>query len=206
MGCTTAARFDAAVVPDLVSGADWASLRGAVRPGAHVAVLRASARSMLEARRRGFKIRDTLVLFEGGSASLAVLLRSPCDDSVPVRVLAAGVGALNIDACRTPGDVGRPGGLIRVNRRFDAKPEAGGRQYRQPPAPSPLGRWPTNVLLVHSPGCGIECVPGCAVPVVSGVLQTSGLFPALFPREELPASWLEKLICPPGAPILLSRS
>lgn len=186
--------------------ADWTALRGLVCPGAHVVVLGASTPSMLGARRGGFKIRDSFVIFEGGTVTVAMLLRAPCDDSVPNCVLTAGVGALNIDACRTPGDVGRPGGLIRVNRRFDARPEHKGRVYKQPPPPSPLGRWPTNVLLVHSQGCLAEsCVPGCAVSVVSSSLQTAGLFPALFPREALPLDWLENLICPEGSPILLSR-
>jgi hypothetical protein len=72
-------------------------------------------------------------------------------NSAVANVLEHGTGALNVNACRVdPGDG------------------------------NDVGRWPSNVVLSHSPACTTNCVPGCPVGELdrqSGTL-TSGANPS----------------------------
>jgi site-specific DNA-methyltransferase (adenine-specific) len=68
-----------------------------------------------------------------------LIARKPLGGTVAATVLAHGTGAINVDACRV--------GMSE---------------------PAQGGRWPTNVVLAHHPGCGPDeapgpCVPGCQV-------------------------------------------
>jgi site-specific DNA-methyltransferase (adenine-specific) len=91
-----------------------------------------------------------------------VLARKPLVGTAVDTLLAHGVGALNIDAARigTSKDVPASPSQhddVRTHGKYGAEDgTAGGFD----PA---LGRWPANVALSHSPGCGIECEPDCAV-------------------------------------------
>ena len=107
------------------------------------------------------------------SVEPAVLARKPLCWTVAANVLEHGTGALNIDGCRVPttqGDRdlmvsrshphgtkgGNNGGAVLM--RFD-KPEGFN--------PSALGRWPSNLLLVHSPACTPDrCADGCPVRAI----------------------------------------
>lgn len=91
-------------------------------------------------------------------------------------VLKWGVGAFNIDACRVSRDVPDrwiscfepTGETIRVAETAGYLGEAGFR-IRAMGADEiqercgDKGRWPSNVVLSHNPGCGTECTEGCAV-------------------------------------------
>lgn len=75
-----------------------------------------------------------------------VMARKPLTGTVAANVLAHGVGAINIDACRieaSPGDYAHPGNTGITDKRSVYGAFANGNQ--QPP--SPLGRWPANVML-----------------------------------------------------------
>lgn len=104
-----------------------------------------------------------------------IVARKPLSGTVAANVLAHGTGALNIDACR----VAHGDDLSRYERSATSGFKQGGVYGDGDPvlAPaSPAGRWPTNVVLSHAPGCGDGCVDGCPVAELdaqSGV-TTSG--------------------------------
>lgn len=106
------------------------------------------------------------------------------EQNVAAQVLATGTGALNIDDCR----IGTRGGT----RQVVAKDAPTGREvtgYGTSIGSAPGGnveiggRWPANVVLVHSPDCKgsgptnteVLCLPGCPVAELneqSGTLTT----------------------------------
>ena len=91
------------------------------------------------------------------------LVRKPFTGTVIANLAEHGVGALNIDACRIGGGVPRP-----TNRPVDG-PDRNAIYGRglggSEPTTTTKGRWPTNALFTHSPGCDPEgaCVDGCPV-------------------------------------------
>ncbi len=105
-----------------------------------------------------------------------VVARKPLAGTVAGNVLAHGTGALNIDGCRVVAGQDYRDKCASVvgiasNRNGDAYGEWTGE--RQDSA-SPLGRWPSNVVLSHAPlldvdgtvtgdACADGCVPGCPV-------------------------------------------
>lgn len=112
----------------------------------------------LAARQAGFQVRDTLlVLLPGRRVLTAFLCRRPLEGTVAENVLKYGTGGLWIDGCRVacePGD--------RTDRLGGNTPKWGTNTYakdayslaaRAASPANPSGRWPTNLLLVHGPGC-----------------------------------------------------
>lgn len=108
-----------------------------------------------------------------------VCARKPLAGTVAANVLEYGTGGLNVDACRV--------GMSDSDREFilkTARPNSAGQPHigdvmNRPSAPTvnvhSAGRWPTNVVLTHSPDCGEECVDGCPVAELdrqSGVLAS----------------------------------
>jgi len=109
------------------------------------------------------------------------LCRKPVEGTIAANVLKHGTGGLNIDACR----ISALESLVRpaIERNDNTTFEKGlgiGSQHE------PIGRWPANLLLSHSPSCVHldtaddtdlwACVPGCpirALDAQSGTL-TSG--------------------------------
>lgn len=105
-----------------------------------------------------------------------ILARRPTGaTSIVANVLEHGVGALNINGCRTPADRKyheRPHSLIPPQRKIgDVYGDWTG--VRRLPAHE-AGRWPTNVVLTHPPlldpqgqpiadACADGCVPDCPV-------------------------------------------
>lgn len=102
-----------------------------------------------------------------------VVGRKPLAGTVAQNVLAHGTGALNIDGCRVAGQVPE---TTRGRNQFGVinddgwEPSQSGERIEGNPA----GRWPSNVVLSHSPlldehgeiigdACADGCVPGCAV-------------------------------------------
>lgn len=91
-----------------------------------------------------------------------VLVRKPLDGLLAHNVLTYGTGALNIDGCRTKFNSDADRDEAKTKNQH-SQFGSGARQPRgilgdmsQAPRSdydSELGRWPTNVLLGHSPGC-----------------------------------------------------
>lgn len=85
-----------------------------------------------------------------------ILIRRPLEGTVIRNLLRHGTGALNIDASRIFTDWDEPDRPDSWKRSgHSAKPEA--EKIAAPPGTGinchPLGRWPSNLLLSHSPGC-----------------------------------------------------
>ena len=109
----------------------------------------------VEAEDAGFEVRDCLLSL-GASWHRIWLFRKPCTEAtVATQVLATGTGAMWIDGCRVRfrGEGDRLSALpcsmpkanwqgpFKTRDRTSENPEDKG------------GRWPTNLLLVHLPGC-----------------------------------------------------
>jgi DNA modification methylase len=83
-----------------------------------------------------------------------VVARKPLTGTVAANVLEHGTGALNIDACRIGGEVRTFGGQERERQTSQSIGAFSGERAEVTVA----GRWPTNVLLTHSPMCEVcEC-------------------------------------------------
>lgn len=126
-------------------------------PGEHIVVL-GRPENALDARISNLQLRDTLlVLFPGPRVLFAYLFRTPLEDTVAENVLKYGYGGLNIDVCRIHSGPSQ-------GKSATCKDKGGGNwgvfnDDRWRPKPLPIdrsmakGRWPTNLLLVHGPGC-----------------------------------------------------
>ncbi|WSW11460.1 site-specific DNA-methyltransferase (plasmid) [Streptomyces sp. NBC_01005] len=143
-------------------------------------------------------------------------------DSTVANVLRHGTGALNIDACRTAAGQDYRDKCASVvglgsNRNGDAYGAWTG--VREDSAHE-AGRWPTNILLGHGPGCESVCSPGCPVTELG---KEARFFPAFRYEAKAPASerprlddgtahttvkplalmqWLVRLVTPPGGTVL----
>lgn len=106
-----------------------------------------------------------------------ILCRKPlAAPTVAAQVLATGTGALNVDACRveTSDNTGRPQGTMPHPMDWGNKSNDGETTYSTQSHPS--GRWPSNLLLSHSPGCvrvGVKRVKGSDRPGHEGRTSTS---------------------------------
>lgn len=88
-----------------------------------------------------------------------ILARKPLIGTVAQNVFAHGTGAINVDACRVGvapvDDYGRS--VTNAGGTVNAHPGFGGKAFaiaeRSGEYASPLGRWPTNLLLSHGEGC-----------------------------------------------------
>ncbi len=130
-------------------------------PGAHVILLTADEVGAVEARKKGFELRDTLLLLWPQTASFGFLFRKPLsEDTVAEQLDATTTGILNIAACRIATSSEDAKAMERCNT------EGSGRMYA---SSSPIGtfvrssssgaldtskgRWPSNVALIHGPTC-----------------------------------------------------
>ena len=127
-------------------------------PGAH-AVVFGGYRFPLEAEDAGFEVRDSITMI-GPKRHQVWLLRKPVEaGNVAAQVLKTGTGAIWIDGCRVKtGDQ-----TVRQNNGVGTNTE----QWRTGKQPSVSGsvegRWPSNLVLVHGPGCrrdGVQQIPG----------------------------------------------
>ena len=151
-------------------------------------------------REAGFIVRDSLlVLLPGPYVMTAWLFRAPLEGTVVENVFCQGAGGLNVDACRvgfmseTDRASAFPGGKVTSRKVTGGglgcgykEHERGGFESEQ----STLGRWPTNLVLVHDDGCQAlgECVKGC--PVVG---NASRFYPRFTSMAEC-LIWLGRLI------------
>jgi hypothetical protein len=115
-------------------------------------------------RADGHSLRDTiLILLPGPQMMFVKLMRACLDGNVVENLLKHGHGALNIDGCRvtTNESTLRPNsgqGTVREQWRMSVRPHISG---------STSGRWPTNFLLVHGPGCRRIGTAEVAAPVIN---------------------------------------
>lgn len=79
-----------------------------------------------------------------------LLARKPLDGTVAENVLKWGTGGLNIDGCRVGTDT------VTINTWDDGSKPFGHGAGHPYTGRQTTGRWPSNVLLQHSPGC--RCV------------------------------------------------
>ena len=131
-----------------------------MKPGDLLIVLGNEA-DTLEAQGQGLHLRDTLlILFPGPRSLVAFLFRQPLEGTVAENVLKHGCGGLWIDGCRV-GYGGKSLADVQKEARSPGKHGQNGRviynggwiERGEPIEFHPLGRWPTNLLLVHGPGC-----------------------------------------------------
>jgi hypothetical protein len=89
------------------------------------------------------------------------ITRRPIEGTVAANVLKWGTGGMNIEASRVGDQAFGP---------TTYKPKGGGTEgkvygvFAGGEYAGHVGRWPSNVILLHLPGChGAECAEGCPV-------------------------------------------
>lgn len=176
---------------------DGASLN----PGAHIAVVGVSAAHVLQARRQGLNVRDTVALVAPGRLTLIPLLREPTEMSLARLIAVYGTAALNVDACRTPG----PGWSFEHNAKTGRSGGSmGGSAARTGTAHEHEGgRWPTNLVFMHHAGCGERlCHVECPITTLKQHLEqavdktdapTTYAFPRLATDEDV-VQWVRALL------------
>lgn len=209
----------------------WApAAYAAVLPGAHVLCFGKNPHA-LEAEEAGFEVRDAIEVI-GPVRHRVWLLRRPIQEkNVVSQVLKTGTGALWIDGCRIASveknptisrrETARRTGHAPVHNRSAAEATADGRiERRGSPEvfmenrPSEaLGRWPPNLLLVHTPGCeraGTRRVKnvGGSTSGETALGQGSGWNPhenrptgIARPRDEDGLETIDAWACGPGCPV-----
>lgn len=154
--------------------ATWAECLRVLKPGGHLLAFGGSRtwhRLATAVEDSGFEIRDSIAWLysQGFPKSLnlpgglgtalkpafepIVVGRKPMVGTTAVNVLAYGVGALNIDACRVDTD-GRP--LVTSDRRDGNHVYGDGLQGSKAAGETTVGRWPTNVLLDESQAADLD--------------------------------------------------
>lgn len=118
-----------------------------------------------------------------------VLARKPLASTVAKNVLQYGTGAINIDGSRisvgdevlsTPqSDPGKRSGLWVTDSGLTGKDSDSfqAMQRESIQRTMDLGRWPSNVVLSHTPECRQVCTPDCPVEMLneqSGVTESTG--------------------------------
>lgn len=141
---------------------DWAVGARALLPGAHVALLADDVAAAVEGRLLGLELRDSLLVLRAGPTSgFVFLFRVPVAGTIASQVAATGTGGINIDGCRIPSGgehyratvKGRGGGMLAEDPREGAALGMFHPDSTFEPTNHLGGRWPPNVLIVHSPGC-----------------------------------------------------
>ena len=147
-------------------------------PGAYLVLLTDDELLSIEARIAGLHLRDTLlVLGPGRRNRFGFLFRSPTTLTIAEQVLATNTGGLNIDACRIRGARGNghwsgdDGSDATSKPGFDGGFTKGGNR-------SMAGRWPTNVIFIHTPACvraGARRVRATSIHGTSTAVRRSGV-------------------------------
>lgn len=218
-----------------VPGPDvWRECRRALKPGGYLlcfAGTRTFDLAGIALRLAEFEIRDTIdwLYGTGFPKSMAIagtpgwgtalkpahepiiMARKPLDGTVAANVAEHGTGAINIDASRVPGDV--------VAERGEAWARSGkgksrawhGTDYLETKTAaertSPLGRFPTNVVLSHADDCGSGCSDGCPVAAVDGLGPSRFFYRAKTSKVERQAGMPDGLVNdhPTVKPVALMR-
>ncbi len=121
-----------------------------------------------------------------------VVARKPLVGNVVKNVLAHGTGALNIDGCRVgfQSDADKAsakpqGRATSKDKHIGAEPDAGNNETRIEFSvnQNAAGRWPTNILLSHTPECGNACAEDCPVAELDRQSPVSGTPKAYAPQN-----------------------
>lgn len=204
----------------------WPRLLDPLPPGDHAAILTATSVTGIVGRLAGLELRDVLaVLLPGPSSAFVFLFRKPLfEPTVAAQTLRSGTGALNIAGCR----IGLSGGTRRSGIAQHLLNDDGTEDRSHHWARTGhtvveigVGRWPPNVLIVHTPECARidrqnqtlpmwTCSPTCPVPIldtlsgptiVGRVSQEASRFYPQFGNEAEMLRWLATLVgaTPPGS-------
>lgn len=137
-------------------------------PGAHAIIMTDRESVALEGRQAGLGLRDTLlVLSHGPKSRFAFLFRKELDQpNVAKQMLDTNTSALNIGECRIhsgPSVGGSISGKSALGQ--DSGWNKHNNRTTEIDRTMAAGRWPPNVLLMHSPSCkradAWQCVAGC---------------------------------------------
>jgi hypothetical protein len=146
------------------AAAGWAvGVRDRLPAGSHVVVVGARSSHCLEGRQAGLAFRDTIAVATGQGFTLAALFRLPFEGTVAEQVLKTGTGGLWIDGCRISTSRADAKALERCNtsgsgRMYASESPIGTftRSSSSGALDTTRGRWPTNIVFVHEPGCRSE--------------------------------------------------
>jgi hypothetical protein len=127
-----------------------------------VVLLADTADAAVEGRLLGLELRDAILVLRPGPVSgFAFLFRVPVAETTTIgQVIATGTGAINVDGCRVKH--AKPADLEKHQAMVAAIKARGGSMDNSWKNSSDLagandvkmgGRWPPNLLLVHSPDC-----------------------------------------------------
>ena len=159
----------------------WQMAFARLHPGAFIAVGVVGpnpSRVSLGLRRAGFVLRDTVMVFSGNPQLKSIpyfLFRKPLSEPTLVgQVLKTGTGVINIDGCRVKHagkadfeahkamvDAVKAKGGVRGDSWKNSSDLSGANDV------SMAGRWPANVLFVHSTGCKLVGEEKVNAPVIN---------------------------------------
>jgi len=186
-------------------GPGWLGRVHSILPGAHAAVVTDRVSDAIDGRMAGLELRDTLLIL-GGVFSYVFLFRAPlAEDSVGRQVLTTGTGGINIVECRRKyDDDRRPGNKSTANRMTEKGTHGQLPHYKTWGGwtANSIGRYPSNVLLLHDNSCGTSCSLSCSVRRIDyrakkdEALAPSQFYPVFTGLREL-IVWLDRLVTPP---------
>lgn len=124
---------------------------------------------------------DAARLWDGYGTALkpawepVVFARKPLDGTYAANCMEHGVGGLNIDGCRIEG---KPRTTHADGNRVtcESSTEHLKGKHVHGPVPGAEGRFPSNVLLTHSPECGEDCQSSCTVNQIEQQSKSSRFF------------------------------
>lgn len=182
----------------------WPQSLEALLPGAFVVVLANDPWEAVAGRLAGFQLRDTLAILGPEDVRMALLFRLPTDHKVTEALLEHGTAVLDIDSTRirwrneSERLAALPGSMPKANRSVGTFETRDRRMERPEDFQNPLGRWPTNLVIVHGPECLKQeawvCGPECYARTLDA---QSGYYPEFADEPELLA-WLRALVRSPS--------
>lgn len=168
--------WDAFVPPPAV----WDECLRVLKPGGWLLAFSAPRTADLMGlaiRLAGLEVRDSLMWVTGQGFPKGKGQLKPAHEPVVVARKRAPSPVLNIDACRVPH--GADVDLDEVQRQHAANDIyiGGAKPGDEIAMYKPGGRWPSNVVLTHTPDCADRCGEGCPVAELdtqSGNCRSSG--------------------------------
>jgi hypothetical protein len=132
----------------------------------HTVVLQGNEYTVTRHPDGSFELPSELKKLQGWGTALkpswepVLVFRKPVEGTVSQNVLKHGTGGLNIDATRIGSTKRVPGGLSRtpgnsLSGSVDGRPNPN------------IGRWPANLVLVHSPECKVVGSKKVKAPVIN---------------------------------------
>lgn len=145
---------------------DWASTAfRSLLPGGFVAVF-GDFRIPFEGEDQGFVVRDCLSVIGPVCHRIWLIRRPLAQPTVVAQVLSTQTGALWVEGCRVRGVPRAPGHYDNHQENSEFRRTGGyagsdAREYtRRVESGELTGRWPTNLVLVHTQGCQEQGVSG----------------------------------------------